>query len=195
MAPTRIRIVLKDVVTDTDFTRLCSAQKWYFYDQEPRQEGRPFDSTIWRTSGGATAIEFIEDFMVHLRYILIHGREVEGVAKTVRAGLATVDDTEVRHMMRTAQDRDDKIAAIAHLAIAAPAAFDAEYYRLLHKGLTDSDPAMRCGAILAVGYMEWPELRASVARLKTADPDEKVRQAAQRMLESLDHTAQQPRYR
>lgn len=187
MTPARIRIVLADNVTEKEWSVFVWEAGWYFNDVLPQQPGHPFEIIQYRTTGGKTTIEEITDFVIDQRYLLIHGVAPETEARKVRAGIATVDDNEIRRNMREAQTRDEKLAALYPLALVTPPRFNPEDNQLLEAALQDTDADIRRAAICAVGYVEWPELEAKVRQMETADPDSAVRETAGRLREAIEH--------
>jgi HEAT repeat protein len=96
----------------------------------------------------------------------------------------TVD--EILEEAKRAKTRDDWIYVAYELAAAAPGDYDPRVVQVLERALESESPDVRRAAIIAMGYLEWPQLRPLLERVREKDPDPAVHNEARVMLEGLE---------
>lgn len=173
--PPPVRIVPKPPFGRDDATRLAHRHGWQYHDLHAADGEQPFEKT-WLA--GATSVHWIEDPVLELEYFAVRG--ADAVAERLRAELDTYERGDLHVLMQS----DHPLAALAHVAAAAPPEFDLEIFEWFETALQDADPALRTWAAMLTAYPSWPEFRAPLEVLR-GDSDGEVRAVAERMLEQL----------
>lgn len=181
------RIALQESVTQKEVTAAGWRLNWLWQDVFPRSQNNPHEIK-WVTRDKQTSIHYMEDFLIEVNYILAKGKDANEVIEQVRASLATYSEDDVRVMWEQATSPKQKVRAIYFAAIAAPQKYDPESFRFFERAFTDPDGEVRMAAIVASGYLGWPELKEILQQLTEGDPDADVRKNAQLMLEGMKET-------
>ena len=183
---------MQESVSRDEVETLAWDKNWHFENEQPRSDHHPFDTITWITAGGQTVINYVDDYIINVRYLVIDGPESDTIVQQVRSALATYSNADIQRKFKNAQNRESRITAIYQLAIAAPQTFDEQLNEQLESVFADPDPQIRHAAIVAVGYIGWPELRQKLEQLKISDPESSIRHDAELMLEALARQAQSP---
>jgi hypothetical protein len=77
-----------------------------------------------------------------------------------------------------AKSPEDYISVIYRMAVAAPPFLDSRYFKLFEQVLANQNAKVRDAAVLAIGYVGWPEFRNILEQMKTSDPDQSVQESA-----------------
>jgi hypothetical protein len=191
MASSRKRILLRKPVSFKDMMVFSGEQGWFFQKQQLHNAKQPFDVYIWKADDLETVIHYVVDDILDLFFVVAEGPQAAKLEKEVRANFPTYEEDEIRKQVREAKDKDSRIEAIQRLSVTTPQQYNAQDFKLLDAALSDPDPEIRGAGVLAVGYVEWPELRERLEHLKTSDPEKSVRAAATKMLKALAKTEAQ----
>lgn len=179
------RVLPKPSVSRDDVTHLAWDRGWRYHDMFGANETQPFEK-IWLTPDGLTSIHWIEDHVLGLPYLLLQGKSQDEAAREIASALPTVDRSDLRAIVDEARTADDLVAALRHVAAAAPPEFDAEIFEWFERGFEHEDAAVRKIAAIASAYPAWPEFRARLLETASNDADPDVREAASIRLYDLD---------
>jgi hypothetical protein len=185
MRQNHTRIALKDSVTSDKIEALAEGEKWHFQDEVLTNRDDPFDILIWMDRDSISIIHYIVDYAINLHYIIITGPEPQALENRIRSNLDTYNIEEVLGLIEKAHDKD-LIDSLYLLAIAASNKCNPRIFNIFKKAFEDSEPNIRKAAIVAVGYIRWPEFYPILRRTIASDSDLSVRQSAALMLDALN---------
>jgi hypothetical protein len=178
----RIRLVVKDSLTREGIDTLAKVNQWSFVQEILPGEDTPYQK-IWTTADTQTAIHYIEDALIKVRYLQVKGAEPEKVARQIHASGETFDREDMLYMLDHASQPAEAFDAIYFACIVAPEQYDREYFERFEKMFSHADAEVRRAAIFAVAYFPWPQFRAVLERLVSDDAE--VSYDAEVMLDSL----------
>ncbi len=178
-----VRAIIKEEVPLAKIDGLAWNDDWDIRDFTPRKPGKLFQQ-IW-TKGKRTQIQYTEDPLLDLRYIMVSGPDQQKVLRKIQETFPVYNESEVRRMLKIAQTPQERARAILHIGISAPADFDATFLGYFNSAFADEDANVRWAAAAVSGYTNWPELRDVLQQLAKADSDLKVRKAAKHSLMQL----------
>jgi HEAT repeat protein len=184
MADERARIALHETVTRQLVYRAAWDNNWDFHDTVERSEDAPAE-LIFVTRDKTTFVHFVEDFFIGLNYLVVRGPRAAEVAKQAHETMRTYRPEEALKAARQGLAGEGADRAVFLAAAAAPARFDPKFFKLFEEAAAHEDPEVRGAAVVSAGYAGWAEFRPLLERLKKSDPDERVREDASMMLESL----------
>jgi hypothetical protein len=174
------RVLPKQTVSRDDATHLARRNGWQYHDIFLADGEQPFEK-VWLTEDGATSVHWIEDPILELNYFAVDGEQRDAVAAELREDLDVYDRDALRGLVEAAEEWFDLLAALHHVAAAAPPGFDPELFEWLERGLNHEEPAVRKMSAILTAYPGWPEFRAPLEQL-LEDKDEEVRAVAEQML-------------
>jgi len=179
-----LREIVKKNVTRQQVDSLAWDENWYSHDFIPPTEESPYEE-VWITQDDQTAIHYIEDPLISIRYFFVTGSNLVEVSSRIRSSLDTYKRDDIRNMMNNALEPKQYINAIYHIGIAATQEYDTEFFEFFKLAFSHHDPKVRNAAILATGYAGWKEFREPLERLKESDSEQAVREFADYTLQSL----------
>ncbi|WP_253777535.1 HEAT repeat domain-containing protein [Goodfellowiella coeruleoviolacea] len=141
---------------------------------------------VWLAENGSVEIRYVEDGVVGLSYVTLHGDEVRPVRQQVESMCELWSSGEALAELRTATDRNDRLRALYAAALSASGAPDpslVDAFRTIARH--DGDPGVRQAVVVATGYLPWPELVELVRELGEHDPVDHVRHNASVLLDGL----------
>jgi hypothetical protein len=177
------RVLPKPGFARDDATQFGVEHGWRYHDIFLADEEQPFEK-IWLTEDGSTSIHWIEDHVLDLDYFAVQGDRRDDVVQAIRDDIETYDHAQLRELMESAEDWDDVLAALHHVAAAAPPQFDPELFEWFERGFTHEHPAVRKMTAILTSYPGWSQFREPLERLLD-DEDAEVRDVAATMLGKL----------
>ncbi len=180
-----VRIIPDDSIDIGHLMDVGGTQRWYFQDGEASDA---FDIHYWLSRNRRNEIHLVDDFVIGTQYIVVEGPEAEAIIEQIRQAIPIYTLEQLRLRLDAADTLDQRARAVAQLALATTKAPNPTDLPLLEAALADPNTAVRRTAAIAVGYVEWPELRARLTEMHKTDPDEEVRDAAGRMHDAMSHT-------
>lgn len=180
-----IRIIPDDSIDIGHLMDVGGAQYWYFQDGEASDA---FDIHYWLTRNRRNEIYRVNDFVIGTQYIVVEGPEAEMIVERIREAIPVYTLEQLRQRLAAADTPDQRARAVAQLALATTKTPNPTDLPLLEAALADSNATVRRTAAIAVGYVEWPELRARLTEMHKTDSDEEVRDAVGRMHDAMSHT-------
>lgn len=175
-------IPMADVTLD-DVAAFAARNEWQYLGDRPGSMV-PGHEWVWATADRQTAISYVDDQAIGLRYLAIQGRDRTGLADAFRAELPIVDKSTVLGILSTAPTPND-IAGSLYLVGAFANEFDADVFAAIEEALAHDSPRVRQAAIFAALMAEWSELEPALARLEAREPESDVREMARTALEHL----------
>lgn len=177
------RVLPKPGFARDDATQFGVEQGWRYHDIFLADEEQPFEK-IWLTEDGSTSIHWIEDHVLDLDYFVVQGDRRDEVVRSIRDGIDTYEREQLRELMESAEDWDDLLGALHHVAAAAPQRFDPELFEWFERGLTHEHPSVRKMTAILTSYPGWSQFREPLQRMLD-DEDAELRDAASMMLDKL----------
>jgi HEAT repeats len=181
----RERILLRDGLNRDIADDLAVDLDWVFVTLLRKTEETPFRIAIYRVPRTHEQVEYVEDFVIDRGYLIITGPDPRAVAATIRPRVDVIGPDEVLGRLAAARSTEERIGGLYDASIVAPQSSEPHLLQAFYSAFEDSEPEVRRAAILAVGYVEWAELRALLPGMAERDPDPEVREHAAAMLESL----------
>lgn len=181
-------VLIQERVHPEEINQMAYDNDWQFQDLILPTETQPFEK-IWLTADRQTAIHYIEDSMLGVRYLHVDGENRDPITALIQSRIAIYDLDAIRQQIETASDANLAIRATYHLAAIAPAQFDPELFGYFGRMLAHPDSEVRRAAIFATAYAPWVEFRPYLEQIAATDAVEDVRDFAAFMLAShMRHT-------
>jgi hypothetical protein len=179
-----LRVALKENVSESDFDQTAWKYGWLWSEDVLPTAENPYE-IIRTTRNNQTSIHYFDDHLINARYIIVDGVEEEAhdVYKKICSELDVYKYEDVECLVNNAINAESFIDAIYRVAIAAPSTYEPRYFQLFEKVLAFSDSKVRDAAILAIGYVGWPEFREILEKIKKTDTHPTVRESATVMLD------------
>ncbi|WP_421108645.1 HEAT repeat domain-containing protein [Streptomyces sp. NEAU-S77] len=153
-------------------------------DGKDSPEGTPFE-IIWLSVDQSSAIHWIEDQLLQVRYIAITGptrRNTEGLLRDSME-FHTTDSTV--DLFDGTRDFDALTNAVRALSIQCQGPYDAKLFALLRWSAHDPHPIVRRVAMLVASTIKWPEIEPLVEYVQEHDLDETVRAESAEVLKII----------
>jgi hypothetical protein len=181
-----LRLPLKESAERDDVDSLAVDHNWMLYDVIPRTEETPRE-TIWLTEDEAVTIHFIEDHLIDINYFLLEGvsDRVQKISELIQSNLQIYSLKEIESFAKTASNENDIIRALYYSAACSSSSFNKNLFSIIKSGIESEEGEVRRAAIVAMGYLAWPEVKSYLEALRDNDLDKKVRRDAKLMLEGL----------
>ncbi len=187
------RLCLQDAVSVGDLSSLAWKLDWDIYEIY-RGDGvlTPFEK-VWRSRDEASAIHYVEDPLIGLRYLLLRGANQDAIAEQIREAIGILGREALSNEYQQATGPGELERSLRQMAVtAAPHRPDPDWLaRFQQAGIHDS-PRVRRAVVLAAVYTGWRGLAPLLTDLAAADPDQAVRSLARQALESLNCKDWQP---
>lgn len=178
------RLVLERGVTRTHVLSKALATRWELAHEVTPAGYRPYE-LVWRLHGGAFSVHYIEDRLIEVDYLLVRGHDRAQVVHTVSALMPVVPIHRLVEEALDAQSPPERVDAIRRLAASAKEEADERILYVFARYFEDPDEGVRAAAIFAATYPAWHRFEGPLRRLGDHDPSERVRDLAQRALQSL----------
>lgn len=178
-----LRLIIKSNVPTVE--SLAWNKSWYLHDFIlPKTEEEVYEQ-IWLTEDESTSIHYIEDPLIDIRYLFIHGSKQVEVINAISSYLDLFQRGEIFEMIHKAASTEEYIQAIYHLGVTANHDYDKEIFELFKAVFAHSEPKVRNAAILATSYVGWKEFEEPLKNLSDSDPEKEVQEFAKFTLQSL----------
>lgn len=187
MKSSHVRVALKENVSESDFDQIALKYRWLWLEDVPRTPEQPYE-IIRTTRSNKTSIHYFDDHLINARYIIVDGVEEEAhnVYEKLCSELDIYKYEDVEYLLNNAANPESYIHAIYRVAISAPSTYEPSYFRLFEKVLAFPNSKVRDAAILAIGYVGWPEFRQILQQMEKTDTDSTVRESAAIMLDGYE---------
>ncbi len=189
---TFIRLCLKDSVMADEISVLAWELDWDIFDIIKAGDQTNFEK-IWHSQDESTAIHYVEDRMIGVRYLLIRGARHQEIARQVRQSCAIYDREELTGLYDAAGDEKTLAKVLRLMAVtAAPQTPDPDWLARFEQAGAHAQPVVRQAAVLAAVYTGWQGLAPMLTRLSRNEPDPATRTLAQKALAALERNDWQP---
>jgi hypothetical protein len=183
------RYVLKPHVGRSDVELLAWDRDWNLAAMGNEEADVYVD--VWSTDDGKNEIHYVEDRPIGLNYLTLRGENLEEVDEGIRGDFEILDFSEALQTLRGAVDRDSELRAFYAVALNATEDQRELVLQQFRAAARHSDVGMRQAAVMATGYLPWPDLVALVETMRRDDPDPLVRQNAEILLEGIRRYGQE----
>lgn len=167
-------------------------QDWLLWERafEDREKQIPYRLT-WVTPDEKTGIHYIEDYIVGFPYIVIDGKDIDKAAEAICSHFEIFSPSELFEIVENPDSTNpDKVEAVVRMGVAAPQEFDPEFFTVFQIAFNAPAPTVRSAALQAWTYCGWEEIIPLVKKMKTSDPDERVRLEAEELLKVYENSEQ-----
>ncbi len=113
--------------------------------------------------------------------------EMESFTALLERELNPLTREELLAPIASISDPCERMRAVMRLILSASEEFDREIYDRVAETARDPDPRVRDAAVLATGYVAWPQLRVLLRQLAEHDPHPEVRRDALNCLRMYDN--------
>jgi hypothetical protein len=183
--PPAIYMVLYREVTRADFEKAAAELGFNHFETRPGDGRRVPYEQVWAVPDETTAVNYFEDPISGLNFILLRGAELSRLEMEFDERLHNYDPEETIELAEGAQSHDDQVEAITRLALTWPE-YNPQVFKVFEAYATQPpNPLLREATVNAMGYHRWPEFRPLLERIAAQDPAENVRQHAQAILAAL----------
>lgn len=176
------RLILPEPVGQLELADAAGARGWRPGGVRDSQEA--WERT-WITPDERTFITYVDDRILGIRYVAVHGDNDADVTEQLRSALPVVTREELREVMGTATGRDQKVGTAYYVAVFSYE-YEDELFEYLAKLMEDPDSEVRRAAVFASSYASWRELQPVLERVRSHDSDPTVRQLAQATLDNIE---------
>jgi len=136
----------------------------------------------WAMPDRMTAVNYVEDPIVNLAYLVFRGENIDDLIGKLIPELPAFTHREALDMAKTGQTRNDQVRALYRIAVMFPE-YNAEAFEVMREYSTKAqDPVLREAAVDAMVYRCWPEFIGLLEHIERNDPDKNVRQRASEIL-------------
>ena len=155
-------------------------------DESASDAADPMLLSAWRSTREPAVIWYRAEPALGLRVLVVAGEGAEGVASWVRLLVPSRARGDLSGLIGQLADPPSWVN-LMHLAAALgdPEELDPELFLVVANGLVHFDARVREAAVLATGYLPWPQFRSALERLAEADPDTQVRACAAERLSAM----------
>jgi hypothetical protein len=161
-------------------TLLATAEKKMFED-------------VWFTSDSSSAVSFVDDHYMDCQYLWVRGSQTPELVSQIYGLFSPQEAEEILEDLAAAHNDEEGISAILKLGVASlTCEHDPRLIRAFEFCLEEPptpNPAFRRATIQAIAYSMWPENQPLLERVAQNDPDEGVRQFAQRIVNEYQERA------
>jgi hypothetical protein len=180
----------KDPVQDADLIRreeistVAWQQNWECCDIQKRDENNPFTIT-WMTRDEKTSIQYLENHIVDIPYVMIEGENQEQIAEVLRKSLDFYHIDELYDRLNSNLEDQEILRAINLFGSALSGKFNADYFGVFERYLSHPSPDVRKATMFAAAAPSWAEFRPLFEKTRLNDPDLTVREYARVTLENM----------
>jgi hypothetical protein len=149
------------------------------------EEKKMFED-VWFTPDGSSAVSFVDDHYMDCQYLWVRGSQTPELVSKIYGYLPSQEAEEILEDLAAAHNDEEGISAILKLGVAClTCERDPRLIRAFEFCLEEPptpNPGFRRATIQAIAYSMWPENRPVLERVAQNDPDEGVREFAQRIV-------------
>jgi hypothetical protein len=178
------RLVLHDDITHQDFVKVVKNNLELIHDEtrQTTSEDKKVFQDIWLTPDKATGVSFIDDNDLGFRYLWIGGVQSQEYYLKISKLLHSYDGEDLIESLEFAKDYLQVLYTILKIGVAYPE-YDPLAFQVFEYYIGDNNASLRGAVLKAIGFSKWSECRPLVEKTAQTEPEEPLRQFAQRMLE------------
>ncbi len=155
---------------------LAAQQRWFISTIVQASGTAPFE-IVYNMDNAKTSVHYIQDKILGLDLVLVQGETYKETAELIRSKVKTILPKEAIEFAKNNKNPELFVNQSYILAATGPSTFDQETFDIITGLMKHENADARHGAIIASGYLEWPEFTEHFKTLMQ-DPDENVRKAA-----------------
>ncbi len=179
----RTRLVLTQKTTEEDVAAIAGALGLSLFAFRP--DGGHTYERIFATPDQTSALTYVEDRALGLRYIALTGPASAAIEDVLRRNVPLITPELVHPLFQHAQSREEWITAITHGAAVSNSDFDLAMFAAFEKVLRHPEIDVRKAAVFATSYPGWKEFQPLLQELSETDPSPDVRYMAARVIETM----------
>lgn len=127
-------------------------------------------STIWSSDNEQTSVQYVEEQLINIRYLIIKGKDREKIFTHMCNSLDIITYDEIKQIVQNesyfAENSEEYIEAIYHLGIIAiPGNYDDELFALFEKVLSHSNAEVRNAGIIAIHFAGWRQFKEPLEQM------------------------------
>ena len=147
---------------------------------EPDHEAVQDLEILWKPGPGL-ALRYVEDFDADESYVVVSGRNAEGVRGVeiyVEARLPAWSLDDLVRKVDEASTDEERAQNVLRLGLGAPIEMRDDFVRRISDAIQDKSLYVRQAGVWAVAHAEWPVLLPLVRQVAENDPEEEIRDDA-----------------
>lgn len=148
------------------------------------REGEEGYEDVWSNETGTSAVNYVEDPDLDLRYVSVRGPDSARLLADLPRMVAIFDPEELIEIAHSAEEGLDELNAnLLRLGITYPEHDQRVAFIFQNYVTTAPDPELRMTALDAIGLHAWEQLHPIVQNVADSDQNGEVRDYATRVLE------------
>jgi hypothetical protein len=184
------RRVLRDSPMERDFSIYVGSRNWAHERSVPRDVSAAVDhEVLWRATE-SVLFDYLEAYLSGDACILGLSADLtqaESLMKIVESDFEGMiyELDELLDRIEISADPQELARALIRAGLGAPLTFNQEFFDLMvHHATSNTEFRIREIAIYSMVYMEWPEFLPVLRRISADDPEMRVRDRAQILLDA-----------
>lgn len=173
------RVILDDSLTPKAFAKGAQEAGWQLIQEHPESKDNTLEHIYRAGKDGKSTVHYIEDQFVKVRYALARGPDAKTLAKAITDLFPHGPDDRV---LAAAEDDSQgpqySVDWLMSATVLGDQAGHARLKKLIEKRLAHENAGVRRAALIAAGWLEWPDFRATVDRMAKEDKDPEAREIA-----------------
>jgi hypothetical protein len=167
------------------FSLLAWQNDWEIYNIQKRSNGKPYTMT-YMTQDEKTGINYIENDVVDIPYIVIRGENQEKIAEILSTSLNFYSIHELIDFVDSNPEDEGQLSrVILLLGTGLKGDFNADFFDKFKFCLTHPSPEVRKAAMLASASLGWSEFRPILEDIRKDDSNLDVRSYAETTIKNL----------
>jgi hypothetical protein len=177
-------LVLQEHVNHHDFVRVAEERLDLLQYKTHQGDGekKSFED-VWITSDQANAVHYLDNPLMNCRYLWIRSPQTPDLLSKIYGLLPYYDSEDLLESLADADNHNEAVDAVLRLGVGFTN-FDPHAFEAFETCLEHPSASLRRATIQAIAYRSWSECEPLLERVIQTDTDEKVRQFAQKILDS-----------
>jgi predicted SprT family Zn-dependent metalloprotease len=169
-----------------DFSRVAWQNDWEPWNIQKKSENLQYIMT-YMTRDEKTGINYLENDILEVFYIIIRGENQEKIAEILANKLDFYNIAELQNFIHSDPKDDKELARAIYLfAVSVEGeSFNANHFATFEYCLTHSISNVRRAAMMAAGSVGWQEFQPILEKIRVEDPDLELRGYANTTLEAM----------
>lgn len=178
----RKSVALDRTVTREEFARAAEAIGFTRHEIRPADSsGRAYEE-VWSTPDRITAVNYLEDPLVGVTYLMLRGHDVEHYATQFAFRIAAIDGGHAFELAAGAGSAQNATWGLGLLAVTHLEP-DSDVIAFMTSVAENSpEPTVRFAAVRAMAYRGWRDFVPVLERVAAHDADAQVRALSERVL-------------
>lgn len=176
------RVILRDGVTQDDIDDALADFGCRLINVVPATPSLP-GQMIFATRDRQRVLYLVEDVQLGLTYFTGVGEDIVDDLDKLRERLPNLRKDDVDDFLARCDEEPEWVRALSLMVLSVTGEPSDDHLSFFRDSLEHTSVTVRFAALVALAYVCWPSLRASVERLASSDEDGMIRLHAQRVLE------------